>query len=207
MNPQNEGGEKPAPEDQTAQSTDPSPASAPVPVGAPAPEPPAPAPEPQDAPEGDPEAPYGRKADGTPRAKPGRKSATAQTDEEGAVRRAKLESVTPAPPRTPKAPSMAPIVPVDYKALGQVAANLWFNVGQLPFGPEWAPDIAEGEHEIVAGAFRDYFKAKNVTQIDPTVGLVIVLGGYALKRAARPTIKEKISAGWTWLKSKMPKKR
>lgn len=150
----------------------------------------------------DPEAPYGRKADGTPRAKPGRKGAGEPSP--------RLEGVTPAPPRPPKPAPAPPAVqsplPINYTELGRTAANIWFNVGQLPFGEDWAPNTQEGEHEIVAGAFRDYFKAKNVTEIDPTIGLCLVLGGYALKRAAKPTARDKIKGAWLWLKSKASKR-
>jgi hypothetical protein len=184
------------------------------PVSTPAPAPlvdagPAPAPESpaEPAAEGeDPEAPYGRKADGTPRAKPGRKSA-------GAAQRERLESVTPAPPRVdrprtiaPPAPVAAPpAIPVDYTGLGRTAANLWFNVGQIPFGEDWAPNVEAKEHEIVAGAFRDYFKAKNVSEIDPTVGLCLVLGSYTLARVTKPTIKQRIAGAWAWARSKFAK--
>jgi len=190
-----------------AEAAPPSPTPAPAPEATPAP---APAPE---APEGaddagaegiDPEAPYGRKADGTPRAKPGRKSA-------GAAQRERLESVTPAPPRVDKPRAIAPpapvapppSIPVDYTGLGRTAANLWFNVGQIPFGEDWAPNTEAKEHEIVAGAFRDYFKAKNVSEIDPTVSLCLVLGSYTLARVTKPTIKSRIAGAWVWLKSKV----
>lgn len=153
----------------------------------------------------DPAAPYGRKADGTPKAKPGRKSASEQTGEEERATHARVESVTQAPPRVKRAPTIAPApsVAVDYQALGRTAANLWFNVGQIPFGDDWAPNTAQGEHEIVAGGFRDYFKAKNVTEIDPTVSLCLILGSYALARVNKPTVKERIKGAWLWVKTKI----
>jgi hypothetical protein len=113
--------------------------------------------------------------------------------------------VTPNPrPRKPVAPIVAPAaVVVDYDALGKMAANAWFGAGVVVFGREWEPNTEQGEHVAVKDAFRDYFKSKNITQIDPGVQLAIVLGSYSLVRVQRPTIKERLGKAWTWMKSRI----
>lgn len=143
-------------------------------------------------------APYGRRADGTPRQKPGRKSASAQTD-------ARLESVTPAPPRVTRAIPMAAPAPiavsVDYKALGETAATLWFNVPQPLLGEEWGPN--DSEPRLIADAFTRYFKATGVNDIPPGMALVLVLTSYTMARMTKPTIKDRFVMGWKWISSKI----
>lgn len=152
------------------------------------------------------DAPYGYNKDGTPAKKRGRKPKDEADGTADAF--ARLSSVRPAGPRPVPIPGQIPApaaIPTDYKALGDTAANLWFNVGQIPFGDDWAPNTDIGEHLIISKGFRDYFQAKGVTQLDPTLSLCLVLGSYTLSRINKPTIKDKVSRGWFWLKSKMPK--
>lgn len=148
----------------------------------------------------DPLAPHGRKVDGTPAAKRGPKPKTEQFE--------RLDSVTRAAPRVQRQVTIAapPVIAVDYDALSAMAANLWFNAPQIFLGDEWAPDTEDGEHTIVRKGFRDYFVAKGVTSIDPTIGLAIVLGSYALKRATRPKIQSKLSRGISWAKNLFSKR-
>lgn len=145
----------------------------------------------------DPDAPWGRKPDGTPRSKPGRKPSV-KADPASVTRNPRprvSSSQSPAP-----APSATPITP---EAAANVAANLWFNVGVLVLSEEWAPDTAAGEHVAVRDAFKDYFQAKGVVQVSPEVALCIVLGGYTIKRVQRPTIKSKLKGAWTWVSTKI----
>ena len=151
----------------------------------------------------DPEAPYGRNKDGTPAKKRGRK---------GGDTSSRLDSVTPAPPRVkPQAPPtpnisaivVPPSIPVDYDALGGVVANLWFNGGVMILGTEWEPDTARGEHVTVKNAFRDYFKSKSITELDPGLMLFVTLSSYALARVQKPTIQERTRSMWTWIKTKI----
>lgn len=186
---------KPDPEDLDPQTTQPNPAPE-LPGIDPAPPAPEPAPPPDDG--TDPEAPYGRKADGTPRAKPGRKKAA----DEAAAR---LESVTPAPPRVTKAVPIAAPAPiaasVDYKALGETAATLWFNVPQPLLGEEWGPN--EGEPRLIADAFSRYFKSTGVSDIPPGMALALVLTSYTMARLTKPTIKDRFVMGFKWLMSRV----
>lgn len=150
----------------------------------------------------DPEAPYGRNKDGTPAKKRGRKG--------GSEAASRLDSVTPAPPRVKLPPTAAPLtqaiapsIPIDYDAMGGQVANLWFNGGVMLLGEEWAPNTQAGEHVAVKNAFRDYFKAKNATELDPGVILFITLASYTAARIQKPTIKSRVTGGWLWLKSKV----
>jgi hypothetical protein len=116
--------------------------------------------------------------------------------------RAALSSVTPAPPRPiPKATPAKRMV--DYTSLGNVAANLWFNIGVMILGKEWEPDAGAGEPAIVAGAFKDYFQSKNISEIDPTVSLCLVLGSYTLARLNKPTIQSRIKGAFTWVRDRV----
>ena len=164
----------------------------------------------------DPSAPYGRDATGaalapygylkdgtTPARKRGRKAAS--VSEERDKQRARLRSVTQAPPRAQKpAPIASPaLAVVNYQAMGEAVASMWFSTGEMILGPEWAPDTAGGEHLAVAHAFRDYFKANNYRDLPPGFALCFVLSVYTLKRATKPTIKSKLAGFAAWAKSKV----
>lgn len=114
-----------------------------------------------------------------------------------------LNSVTPAPPRPApiSAPVIAAALPVDYEQMARTAANLWFNVPQLVFGEEWAPETAEVTP--IKDAFKDYFEAEKLPRIPPSWGLALVLLTYTTKRVTKPTIKERIYGAVEWVKSKI----
>lgn len=160
----------------------------------------------QDVGHGD--APYGLRKDGTPAKKRGPKAAPGVTDTR-AAQRDKLRSVTPSKARAKpvdqvQSPTMAV---VNYQAMGQAVASMFFSVGTLAFGNDWQPDEQEGEHLAVAGAFRDYFRATNMRDLPPGFALCFVLGVYTLKRAAKPTMSSKLKLFGAWVKSKMPKRK
>jgi len=150
----------------------------------------------------DPDAPFGRKKDGTPAKKRGRHSGSAQVDQF-----ARLDSVSPTAPRQARSvpTTQAPAIAVDYRALGETAANLWFNVPQIIFGEDWAPE--SNEVQPVAKGFTDYFKANGVTEINPTIALLLVLGSYSVVRINKPTVKDRLSKGFQWIKSKIIRNR
>jgi preprotein translocase subunit Sec61beta len=152
------------------------------------------------------DAPYGLNKDGTPAKKRGRKPAT---ESETAALHDKLDSVTPARP-LPRANAAAkgsqPVMPpsqsivTDYRVMGETAANLWFNVGTAALGDDWKPE--GNEPKLIAGAFTDYFRSKEIKVIDPTIVLVIALGSYTVSRVNKPTVKTKLGGFVAWLKSK-----
>lgn len=88
----------------------------------------------------------------------------------------------------------------DYVAMGQLAANLWFNAGEIMLGEDWQPD--PNEPALIAGAFRNYFQAKEIKVMSPDLVLLTTLGMYAMARMRKPTVKSRIARGIEWLKSK-----
>ncbi len=151
-----------------------------------------------------PEAPFGYKKDGTPRiSNAGRRPVSAS--DESDKQRARLRSVSPGARREkqPAPIAVTPLAVVNYQAMGESVASMFFSVGTLALGPDWEPDTKEGEHLAVAGAFRDYFKATNMRDLPPGFALCFVLGVYTLKRAAKPTIKSKLQGAGLWLKNNL----
>lgn len=149
------------------------------------------------------DAPWGRKADGTPRKKPGRRGA----DDMGATYD-RLNSVgsppprRPAPPPSESLPEPEPAIAPDYDQIGKIAAGVFFATGEAAFGADWSPDTANKEHLQIANAFSKYFESQQLSDISPGWALVLTLGSYTIKRFHKPTIRERVSAGVTWLKSK-----
>lgn len=119
------------------------------------------------------------------------------------ARRARMNGVTPPPPRVPPpiASTVPAPVPIDYDAMAQVAANLWFNFPCMVLGDEWAPD--KDEIAPIHRAFKDYFESEKVAKIPPAWGLGLVLATYAAKRTQRPTIRERFYAGVAWVRAKL----
>lgn len=115
----------------------------------------------------------------------------------------RLNSVTQAPQRQPKivAPPVITTKVVNYDEMGKVAATLFFGVGEMVLGADWAPE--NDEPKIVSGAFGAYFKSVNMTDIPPGFALSIVLVSYAAQRVQRPTIKSRISGAMLWTKNKI----
>ncbi|MGH8678164.1 MAG: hypothetical protein ACREUQ_07430 [Burkholderiales bacterium] len=143
--------------------------------------------------------PYGFKADGTPRAKPSGFH----------YRKAGVEAIDPTsirpnpnPRKVTQAITPPQVVAVNYDAMGKIAASAWFGGGTMILGKEWEPND-QTEANAVASAFSDYFKSKGITNIDPGWGLVIVLGSYTATRVHRPTIRQRISGAWQWMKRKV----
>jgi len=145
----------------------------------------------------DPEAPYGRKKDGTPAKKRGRQAGSQNDLFE------RLDSVTQSTPRPRPGPSNPPIAAIvtDYRAVGQMAANLWFNVPQTIFGEDWSPE--PNEIPLVAKGFTDYFQAKGISQISPELSLGLILLGYTAGKLNKPTVKSRFSKVAEWIKSKI----
>jgi hypothetical protein len=161
-----------------------------------------------DAPEYDHEAPWGRKADGTPRRKPGRRGAGETGPDPATVDR--LNSVgsppprRPPPPRTENQPHTPPPIVVDYDNLGKIAATVFFNGGVAIFGKDWEPSFENKEPEQIASAFSKYFESVQMVDISPGWALAITLGMYGVRRMDKPTIRDRLKGAIIWAKSRMP---
>jgi len=155
--------------------------------------------------ERDPEAPYGRKPDGTPRGKPGRKPASGAGDDP--AKRERLASVTQAAPRTSSEP--APSVGqhtqasrlVDYKGMGKACAALFIGTGCMILGQDFKPDSRE-EFNEVAESFAVWCEAEEITKISPTAAMCVTLFGYTFGKLQKPTVKTRAELFWSWLKAK-----
>lgn len=160
----------------------------------------------------DPEAPFGRKNDGTPRVsragRPSKEAVSAAAQTERDKQRSRLRSVTQSKFKDKK-PAAIDVTPalavVNYQAMGETVANLWINAGVMVIGDDWQPE--QGEPQALAGAFRDYFKATNVRDLPPGFALVAVLSIYTLKRAQKPTMRTKLAGAGAWLKQNLRLRR
>lgn len=147
------------------------------------------------------EAPYGYNKDGSPAKKRGRKAAGEVT---GGKTLPDLDSVTPARPRPVQSSQSAKVLPiaVNYRALGQQAATLWFSLPQIFLGTDWGPE--KEEIPLVAESFEKYFESEGITTFSPGFSLALVLGTYALGKATKPTVADKIKGVFGKLKGKLP---
>lgn len=106
----------------------------------------------------------------------------------------------------PKSPStiadVEAVKPVDFRAMGNLVFDLSTNALAMGLGPEWKPQSPE-ERELVADSLAKYFESQQLKDIPPGMMLLLVCGVYALPRVNQPKTKEKIAAGWTWLKMKI----
>lgn len=120
---------------------------------------------------------------------------------------ARLNSVTPPPPRPPVAPTTYPLTApkVDHEMMAQTVANMWFNLGSLFLGEDWVPE--SDEVQPIKNGFKDYFVSINAPEIPPVWGLVTVLTLYTVKRLQKPTIKTRLFGVFSWVKNLMPSKR
>lgn len=96
-----------------------------------------------------------------------------------------------------------PLAVINYQAMGEMVAGMWFNIGVMALGQEWAPDTASGEHLAVAGGFRDYLKAIQAKDLPPGFALVAILTLYTMKRVNKPTIKGRLVSAGLWLKDNL----
>lgn len=115
----------------------------------------------------------------------------------------RLNSVTHAPDPKPKpvAPTLIVNKEVNYSAMGEVAANVWFNVGEMVAGPDWAP--VANETALISGAFKNYFQSAGIKDLPPGWVLGITLLTYSAARLTKPTVKDRFSGAILWLKTKI----
>lgn len=89
------------------------------------------------------------------------------------------------------------------KTVADTSAGLFIQVGVAFFGDEWEPE--NKEFEQLSLAFDNYYKAAGVAYIPPSLGLVIAMGGYSLKRVSKPTTKTKLGKVKDAMKNKLYK--
>ena len=80
--------------------------------------------------------------------------------------------------------------PPDYDQLGELAAGTSFDVLQLTLGQDGSP--VDNEQKILAGAYSRYFRAKQVGDIPPGWGLLLVGVGILGRRFAKPTVRSRL---------------
>lgn len=120
--------------------------------------------------------------------KRGRKAGTANTA-------ANVASTLPIPPAVDTKKAEA-----EHQAriAGAAAAQMLFVAGRVIGGEEWAPRKDEktgvDEEALIAGAFGDYFKAKDVKDIPPGAALAFVLLMYAGPRFTMPKTQERVKS-------------
>lgn len=127
------------------------------------------------SPGGDPGAPYGRRADGTPRAKPGAKPGTRQVRHRFNPEAPDLSGVT----RT-----VAP--PVDdakYRELAAMCVTTCTGACEM-LGPELWPPTKEEERKFLIDATAQYFKAKGIPDLPPGWVLLGAICVYVLPRVS-----------------------
>lgn len=128
----------------------------------------------------------------------------AATDEKD-KQRARLRSVGQGAGKrqSKEAIAVEPLAVVNYQAMGNMCAGLFFNIGIMAFGSDWAPDEANGEHLAMAAGFRDYLKSIEAKDIPPGFALVALVTAYTVKRATKPTVKAKFAAIGLWFKDNL----
>lgn len=124
----------------------------------------------------DPAAPYGRKADGTPRSKPGAKP--------GGAKKPRVVN--------PGAPMEKP--PVDandrYRQMADMIVSIVTGTATQAISREWEP--SPGEKAMLVEASANYFKAKNFVDLPPGMVLLGAVCAYALPRINMPETSAKI---------------
>ena len=130
--------------------------------------------------------------------KPGRKSGTAQA----APTRSKLGGLPGAGTVATAETAQSAEVPesVKIEASAKMAAATFLGVCHGIGGDEWRPE--NHEREAMESAFVAYFKAQEITEFPPSLGLGIAVVGYAAPRFARPKTQSRFRAFVEGLKAR-----
>ena len=122
----------------------------------------------------------------------------------GRPRKVATNAASQAPPRAASVILVTQPLPVDYEKTANIAANLWFNLGELVLGAEWCPDA--DERLPVRDGFRDYFESEKIGHIPASWGLGVILLAYTAKRVNKPSIRDRIGQGITWIKNRVSRR-
>jgi hypothetical protein len=142
------------------------------------------APEPTGA-AGDVDAPWGRRADGTPKAKPGRPR------KDGAE--GKPMSATEVKIRAKKADDTEKAKRMACDTLATNILNMAVGTLVQVVGPEWAPQN-DDESKALKGALSDYLYAQGKVTMSPGTVLAIAVGGYSFARFQHENTRNKFGA-------------
>jgi len=94
----------------------------------------------------------------------------------------------------------------DYQALAEMSFDMSVSSLAIVFSDDWKPKD-DNERNAVITALKRYFEHKQVKDIPPGALLAIVLCAYAAPRVNQPTTRDKLKMGWTWLKTKIGRKK
>lgn len=78
------------------------------------------------------------------------------------------------------------------KSVAETSVGLFITLGVTLFGDEWIPDEKTKETEQLVIAFDNYYKAAGVCYLPPSLGLVVALGAYSLKRITQKNTQSKL---------------
>jgi hypothetical protein len=99
----------------------------------------------------------------------------------------------------------------DFSASADVATTLFFTLGRVVFGNDFAPDptLEKEEARRVGMAFKEYFEVRNsALQLPPEVMLATALLAYSFQRiSARPTMKDRAGKVWSGFRDFLTKPR
>ncbi len=94
-----------------------------------------------------------------------------------------------------------------YKAIGAAASNALISLGIVLGGEDFIPiqDKNVDERNNLDSAFTEFAKTKQIEDVPPTLGLVIVLGSYILPRMTKPKQISRMKLLGLWIKAKFVK--
>lgn len=72
----------------------------------------------------------------------------------------------------------------------------------LILGEEWQPK-SKAERDFVVTAIANYYRATGTVDLPPGWTLAFVISAYSLPRMTEPKTKEKLTATWYWIKTKV----
>lgn len=117
-----------------------------------------------------------------------------------ACKRAKGVTVPDFSDMTPEAAA------TDYSAMSAMIFDSSTGILTMTFGPEWQPQSPQ-ERDAVTKALATYLQAKQVKDIPPGMMLAVVILAYSAQRLKAPTTANKLVMVWTWIKTKLFKRR
>jgi len=126
-------------------------------------------------------APYGYRADGQPRKKPGRpsKNGTAQAPHKATIPRTKQQDKA---------------VTVSSAELARATFALFARITSAAIGPEWEPQSME-EADGMRAALTAYIESKGDRDIPPGLMLAFVFAGYSASRLEHDNTRRKLFGG------------